>query len=111
MIGQHNAAWETWFASAGIRPHRVSYEELDAGMAGVTLGIQDFLGLDAPDERVILPAGPRLRGKQGELANPVGAPSASLADLADAGLAALDRVPVGSGVAQPGDRFARCRFH
>jgi len=41
----------------------------------------------------------------------VGAPSASLADLADAGLAALDRVAVGSGVAQPGDRFARCRVH
>jgi trehalose 2-sulfotransferase len=55
MIGEHNAAWEAWFASVGIRPHRVSYEELDAGMAGVTLGILDFLGLDVPDERVIAP--------------------------------------------------------
>jgi LPS sulfotransferase NodH len=55
LIGQHNAAWEAWFASAGIRPHRVSYEELDAGMAGVTLAILDFLGLDVPDERVIVP--------------------------------------------------------
>lgn len=55
LIGQHNAAWEAWFTSAGIRPHRVSYEELDAGMAGVTLAILDFLGLDVPDERVIVP--------------------------------------------------------
>lgn len=54
-IGEHNAAWEAWFASAGIRPHRVSYEELDAGMAEATLRILDFLGLDMPDERVIAP--------------------------------------------------------
>jgi len=33
----------------------VSYEELDADIARVTLGILDFLGLDAPDERLILP--------------------------------------------------------
>jgi len=31
----------------------VSYEELDAGMAGVTLGILGFLGLDVPDGQVI----------------------------------------------------------
>jgi len=55
VIGEHNTAWEAWFASAGIRPHRVSYEELDADIARVTLGILDFLGLNAPDERVILP--------------------------------------------------------
>jgi LPS sulfotransferase NodH len=55
VIGEHNAAWEAWFASAGIRPHRVSYEELDADMATVTLRIVDFLGLDVPDERVIAP--------------------------------------------------------
>lgn len=55
MIGEHNAAWEAWFASVGIRPHRVGYEELDADMAGVTLGILDFLGRDLQDERVIVP--------------------------------------------------------
>lgn len=55
MIGEHNAAWEAWFASVGIWPHQVSYEELNADMAGVTLGILDFLGLDVPDERVIAP--------------------------------------------------------
>ena len=55
VIAEHNAAGEAWFASAGIRPHRVSYEELDAGIVGVTLGIPDFLGLDVADERVIAP--------------------------------------------------------
>jgi LPS sulfotransferase NodH len=54
VIGEHNAAWEAWFASAGVRPHRVSYEELDADMAGVTLGILGFLRLDVPDGRVIV---------------------------------------------------------
>lgn len=53
VIGEHNAAWQAWFASVGIRPHRVSYEELEADTVGVTLRILDFLGLDAPDERVI----------------------------------------------------------
>jgi trehalose 2-sulfotransferase len=55
MIGEHNAAWEAWFASVGIRPHQVSYEELNADMADVTLGILDFLGLGVPGERVIVP--------------------------------------------------------
>jgi LPS sulfotransferase NodH len=55
VIGEHNAAWEAWFASSGVQPHRVSYEELDADTAGVTRGILDFLGLDVPDERVIVP--------------------------------------------------------
>lgn len=55
MLDEHNAAWEAWFASSGVRPHRVSYEELDADMAGVTRGILDFLGLDVPDQRVIVP--------------------------------------------------------
>ncbi len=60
VIGEHNAAWEAWFASSGVRPHRVSYEELDVGMAGVTRGILDFLGLDVPDDRVARPP-PRTR--------------------------------------------------
>jgi LPS sulfotransferase NodH len=55
VIGEHNAAWEAWFASAGVRPLRVSYEELDADVAGVTLGILGFLGLDVPDGQVIAP--------------------------------------------------------
>jgi Stf0 sulphotransferase len=55
VIDEHDAAWKAWFASSGVRPHRVSYEDLAADMVGVTRGILDFLGLDEPDERVIAP--------------------------------------------------------
>jgi LPS sulfotransferase NodH len=54
-IDEHNAAWEEWFASFGIQPHRLSYEELDADMAGVTHRILDFLGVDLPDGRTVVP--------------------------------------------------------
>jgi LPS sulfotransferase NodH len=54
-IVDHNAAWERWFAAFDVQPYRVRYEELEADMIGVTLGILDFLGLDLPDGRVILP--------------------------------------------------------
>jgi LPS sulfotransferase NodH len=54
LIGEHNAAWREWFASAGVRPHPVKYEHLDADPAGVTRGILDFLGLDLPPGREIL---------------------------------------------------------
>ena len=52
-IDEHNAAWENWFASVGVRPHPLRYEELTADMAGATQGILDFLGLDLPRGRVI----------------------------------------------------------
>lgn len=55
MIDEHNAAWREWFASFDIRPHMVCYEELDADMVGVTKGILEFLGLDLPDGRAIVP--------------------------------------------------------
>jgi LPS sulfotransferase NodH len=55
VIGEHNAAWEAWFASSGVLPHRVSYEELDGYLAGVTRGILDFLRLDVPGERLLVP--------------------------------------------------------
>ncbi|WP_446217768.1 Stf0 family sulfotransferase [Micromonospora sp. IBHARD004] len=48
-IREHNAAWEAWFASWGIRPHVVRYEELDADMVATTHRILDFLGLDVPE--------------------------------------------------------------
>lgn len=54
-IREHNAAWEEWFAGVGVHPYRVSYEELDADMAGVTRGVLGFLGLDLPAGRAILP--------------------------------------------------------
>ncbi|MGN9812674.1 Stf0 family sulfotransferase [Micromonospora sp. BQ11] len=48
-IREHNAAWEAWFATWGIRPHRVSYEDLDADMTGAVHSVLDFLGIDLPE--------------------------------------------------------------
>ncbi len=60
LIGEHNAAWQKWFASAGIRPHPVRYEDLDADPAGVARGILSFLGLELPPGREIRPRHKRL---------------------------------------------------
>jgi LPS sulfotransferase NodH len=54
LIEEHNAAWRGWFSAAGIRPHMVRYEDLDADPVGVTRGILDFLGLELPAGREIL---------------------------------------------------------
>ncbi|MGW1540111.1 Stf0 family sulfotransferase [Streptomyces sp. NPDC002309] len=54
-IEEHNAAWETWFASCGVDPFRVRYEELDADMAGVTEDILGFLGIDLPGGCPVVP--------------------------------------------------------
>ncbi|MEU8295930.1 Stf0 family sulfotransferase [Micromonospora sp. NPDC048909] len=48
VITEHNAAWEAWFASWGIQPHVVRYEQLDADMVTTTNRILDFLGLAMP---------------------------------------------------------------
>jgi len=53
LINEHNAAWREWFASAGIRPHVVRYEELDAAPVRVARGVVGFLGLDLPAGREI----------------------------------------------------------
>jgi LPS sulfotransferase NodH len=45
-IGQHNKAWQDWFASVDVEPYAVRYEDLDADPVGVTQGILKFLGLD-----------------------------------------------------------------
>ncbi|GHH73792.1 hypothetical protein GCM10018793_13170 [Streptomyces sulfonofaciens] len=55
VIGEHNAAWEAWFHTWGVRPHPVRYEDLDADMAGVTAGVLDFLGLPLPDPDAVAP--------------------------------------------------------
>ncbi|MEH1098576.1 Stf0 family sulfotransferase [Micromonospora sp. CPCC 205561] len=49
-IGEHNAAWEAWFASWGIQPHVVRYEDLAADMAATTHGVLHFLGIDVPGD-------------------------------------------------------------
>ncbi|MFF4877648.1 Stf0 family sulfotransferase [Micromonospora sp. NPDC000668] len=43
-IKEHNAAWESWFASWGIEPHVVRYEELDTDMVATTHRVLDFPG-------------------------------------------------------------------
>jgi LPS sulfotransferase NodH len=54
-IAAHNQAWLDWFASAGVTPHCVRYEDLAADLAGVTQGILDFLGLSLPAGATIRP--------------------------------------------------------
>ena len=53
MIEEHNSAWRTWFASVGIQPHMVRYEDLDADPVGVACEILGFLGLKLPPGSVI----------------------------------------------------------
>lgn len=43
-IHEHNAGWRSWFASVGVRPYEVTYEQLVADMNGVTRAILDHLG-------------------------------------------------------------------
>lgn len=52
-IEEHNAAWRAWFASVGIQPHTVRYEDLDADPVGVAGEVLDFLGLELPPGRPI----------------------------------------------------------
>jgi LPS sulfotransferase NodH len=54
LIGDHNAAWQEWFASTGVRPYPVIYEELAADPAGITSGVLDFLGLELPAGKEIV---------------------------------------------------------
>lgn len=53
MIEEHNAAWGAWFASVGIQPHMVRYEDLDADPVGVAREVLAFLGLELPAGRPI----------------------------------------------------------
>lgn len=60
MIDEHNAAWQSWFASSGVRPYQVRYEDLDADPVGVTLDVLGFLGLELPPGREVLVCHQRL---------------------------------------------------
>lgn len=46
LIEDHNAAWGEWFASAGVQPCLVQYEDLDADPVRVASEVLAFLGLD-----------------------------------------------------------------
>lgn len=65
-IDEHNSAWRAWFASVGIQPHEVRYEDLDADAYGVTREVLDFLGLK-------LPPGRQIRARNRRLADEVNA--------------------------------------
>jgi LPS sulfotransferase NodH len=54
MIEVHNVAWEQWFATVGVRPHSVLYEDLEGDPFEVTQGILAFLGLELPQGRQIV---------------------------------------------------------
>jgi LPS sulfotransferase NodH len=54
-IEEDNLAWQRWFGSVGIRPHRVRYEELEVDPVEMTLGVLGFLGLElAPGRQVVV---------------------------------------------------------
>lgn len=59
-IAEHNAAWQEWFASAGVRPLSLAYEELDGDAVGTTRAVLDFLGLEPPPGLEIVPQHRRL---------------------------------------------------
>ena len=52
-IEEHNSAWRAWFASVGVQPHVVRYEDLDADPVGVACEVLNFLGLKLPPGRLI----------------------------------------------------------
>ena len=54
-INEHNAGWEAWFSSAGIKPYRVRYQQLAANPAATTHDVLSFLGLRLPDGHRIVP--------------------------------------------------------
>ena len=60
-IEDHNTAWRRWFASVGVRPYSVVYEDLEADQEGVARGILVFLGLELPANRTIVGRHNRLR--------------------------------------------------
>jgi trehalose 2-sulfotransferase len=60
-IEDDNAAWRDWFASVGIQPYSVVYEDLEADQEGTTRGILQFLELELPPSRTIVGRHNRLR--------------------------------------------------
>ncbi|MGQ5262720.1 Stf0 family sulfotransferase [Micromonospora sp. ZYX-F-536] len=53
-IREHNAAWESWFATWEIQPLVLRYEELDTDMVAATRRVLDFLGLHLPEGSTIV---------------------------------------------------------
>ena len=59
-IEEQNSAWRAWFASVGIQPHMVRYEDLDTDPVRVACEVLDFLGLKLPPWRLIKTSNRRL---------------------------------------------------
>ncbi|MDP9416537.1 MAG: Stf0 sulfotransferase family protein [Actinomycetota bacterium] len=55
VIHEHNVAWQEWFASHGIRPHVMRYEDLDGDSARATAQVLQSLGLELPPGRPLSP--------------------------------------------------------
>ncbi len=49
----HEAAWQEWFASQGLTPYELTYEDLAEDPIGVTESVLDHLGLVLPPDRTI----------------------------------------------------------
>ena len=47
-IREHNAAWQAWFATQGVEPHPVTYEQLVGDPSRVIQGIAAKLAVDLP---------------------------------------------------------------
>jgi trehalose 2-sulfotransferase len=60
-IEDDNAAWRKWFASVGIRPYSVAYEDLESDQEAATRGVLEFLELELPPSRTIVGRHTRLR--------------------------------------------------
>ncbi len=59
-------AWSVWFSGAGVRPHRVRYEDLDADPVGTTLGVLEHLALEPVPGAPITPMHRRLRDERND---------------------------------------------
>lgn len=55
LIGEHEAAWDCWFAAHDFRPHLVRYEDLLADPAGAVRGVLDFLEIAYPPDLAVTP--------------------------------------------------------
>jgi len=53
-IEKHEADWTSWFATNGIAPHQIVYEDLAADPLRSAHTVLDFLGLEVPRDRQLV---------------------------------------------------------
>lgn len=54
-LESYDKAWNSWFDTQGIEPHRIGYEALSANPAATLTGLCEALGVQTPDAREISP--------------------------------------------------------